>query len=267
VTGDGVARLREKQPVHYIAMAPFSLMEDAAASSAPPPALPPVVAPATAPTLAGEVPVFQVAPIGSPPPPTIDGRGDEEIWKGAPQVRFDTDYAGRSTGVFTTARFLYSPTALYALFELESADLNVNPAFPVDKERKDLYEEDCVELMLVPSAAEPFRFFEIELGPLGHFYDLELNRKTKPAERPAWSSALRVATTREIATRRVTIEAAFLAPEIAAMLKPGARLPAGIFRMDGKKPRRYLSWRPARTPSPNFHVPEAFGYMQLLPVR
>ena len=30
---------------------------------------------------------------------------------------------------------------------------------------------------------------------------------------------------------------------------------------EGRKPRTYLSWRPAHTTKPNFHVPQAFGVL------
>ena len=54
----------------------------------------------------------------------------------------------------------------------------------------------------------------------------------------------------------------FSAPELASLpIVPGASVVAGLFRMEGKKPRGYLAWCPAHTPRPNFHVPEAFGRM------
>lgn len=276
LTGDGAARLREKQPVHYIAMAPFALHDGdgtstqvAAAADAPVPVPRPGSLPAPLPSAAASVPpsaapdrpVFHVAPTGDAAP-IVDGRSDDAAWSRAPRVRFDTDYAGRTTGIFTTARFLYGKGTLYALFELEGAGLNVDASFPIEKERKDLYNEDCVELMVAPSPAEPWRFYEMELGPLGHFYDLELDRKARPSERPQWSSAVRVVATHDPATRRATIEAAFAAPELAQLIAPGATVLAGIFRVEGKSPRHYLAWRPARTAKPNFHVPEAFGLMQ-----
>ena len=49
------------------------------------------------------------------------------------------------------------------------------------------------------------------------------------------------------------------AKPIAAALRPGARLPFALYRMEGKSPRLYLAWSPTKTPKPNFHVPEAFG--------
>ena len=257
VTGDGAARLQQKQSVHYIAMAPFAIHDSpqsataTAAESAAPSTTPPPSAP----------PTLHVAPAGEAVP-QIDGRGQDAAWRRSTPIRFDTDYAGRATGIFTTARFLYDQKTLYALFELEGAGLNVDTSFPRDIERKDLYSEDCVELLIAPHPEEPWRFYEMELGPLGHFYDLELDRKARPAERPQWSSKVRIATTQDPVTHRATIEAAFTAPELVRLLTPGATVLAGVFRVEGKSPRRYLAWHPARTPKPNFHVPEGFGVMR-----
>ena len=37
---------------------------------------------------------------------------------------------------------------------------------------------------------------------------------------------------------------------------------ANFFRVEGKEPRTYMSWRPTNSPQPNFHVPEAFGELR-----
>ena len=106
----------------------------------------------------------------------------------APTVRFETDYAGHATGTVTTARFAYAKGVLYVLYDIEGAGLNVNTGFPVATERKELYEEDCVELMMAPRPDEPWHFYEMQLGPFGHFYDLEIDRRAKVKEKPDWSS-------------------------------------------------------------------------------
>jgi hypothetical protein len=54
-------------------------------------------------------------------------------------------------------------------------------------------------------------------------------------------------------------------PDVIAALQPGARLPVGLFRMEGKSLRQYLAAFPTHTPKPNFHVPDAFGTLVLDP--
>jgi hypothetical protein len=192
----------------------------------------------------------------------LSGRGDDPAWALATPVAWESDYAGRPTGIVTRARFLYSPEALYVLWELESADLNVDASRARDVPRDKLYEEDCVEIFLTPDPSRPWRYYEMEVGPLGHFWDLDIDRQTGTSD-TTWTSRARIATKAEPATRRATIESAFAAPEIAGSLAPGARLPLGLFRMEGRAPRQYLAWSPPRTPKPSFHVPEAFGFLVL----
>lgn len=205
------------------------------------------------------------APRLAGPAPAIDGSIDD-AWAAAPVLSFDTDWAGRTTPVTTRVRALWGKDALYLLWELEGSELFTDRTRPIDAERVDLYEEDAVELFLAPDAANRRRYAEIELGPFGHWFDLWIDRSGKKVRSDAaWSGGLTIGTTQDPAKRRAVIEVAITAPEIVAALAAEARLPAGLYRMDGKAPRRYLAAFPTRTPKPNFHVPEAFGTLILDP--
>jgi len=237
LTGDGVAALKTPRPVFFKAIAPFGL-----------PALP-------APP---EGPVAHAKHVTRPP--VIDGQL-EPLWASAPAVTWQTDYAGAPTGVSTSARFLWTEGKLFALFELSGAGLNVDSSHPLGSERAKLYEEDCVELFLGPDPQRRDHYFEIELGPLGHFFDLEIDRATK-ASRPEWSSGVVLKTSSDPALHTALIEASLAAPELAAAFVAGARLPLALYRMEGRGPRQYLAWRPPRTAKPNFHTPDGFGTLQ-----
>ncbi|HEV3190679.1 MAG TPA: carbohydrate-binding family 9-like protein [Polyangiaceae bacterium] len=194
----------------------------------------------------------------------LDGLGNDAAWSSATPVAWETDYAGNPTGIVTRARFLYSRHALYVLWQLENAGLNVDRSRSLSVPRPKLYEEDCVELFLTPDPARPWHYHEMEQGPFGHFWDLDIDRRTAKSD-TTWSSGARIATTRDPARRTATIESAFTAPDIVKALVPGARLPIGLYRMEGTDPRVYLAWSPPRTEKPNFHVPEAFGLLVLDP--
>ncbi|XYH98747.1 DUF362 domain-containing protein [Sorangium sp. So ce1128] len=294
ITGDGADLLKSPRPVHYKAMAPFRL--DWEPGQAPPPGAP-AKGPGPAPPAAPEAPAGQPdagpdggptaakAPEGQPDagaggvparpeahapplPPgekvAIDGEADDAAWSRAPAVSWDTDYAGKSTGVLTRARFLWSKEGLYVLFELSSAGLNTDRSRPVGVERTGLYKEDCIEIFLTPAPASPSRYFEVEIGPFGHYFDIAIDRDAR-LEDTAWSSGATIATRRSAAARTAVIEALLAAPGIVNALAPRARLPMNLYRMEGKDPRRYLAWSPPRTSKPNFHVPEAFGALVLDP--
>src|SRR5439155_10178372 len=101
----------------------------------------------------------------------------------------------------------WTADALYLLWELDSAGVAVDATRPVAIERTNLYEEDCVEIFLAPNPAERRRYFEIELGPLGHFFDLLVDRRTGASD-TTWSSKPEIATRVDREKKHVVIEAA-----------------------------------------------------------
>ncbi len=239
LVGDGAALVAEKRPVHFVAMASFALGAE------------PAIEPSEG------RPTVHAVDLGSRTI-TLDGRADDPAWASAPAATFTTDFAGRPTDHETSARFAWSKDALYTLFEVKNTDLGSDTTVPSDVDRPRLYNEDCVELFFTPDPAVRTHYYEIELGPFGHFLDIDVDREAKTSD-VAWSSGPTIATTRDHAAHTAIIEARFTAPEIVHALKAGAALPLGIFRTEGKKPRAYLAWSPPRTKTPNFHVPEAFG--------
>jgi uncharacterized protein (DUF362 family) len=273
-TGDGVALLAGPRPTHFKSMAPFAIHSDGAPQWAPQSRATSIVPPAAPSTRAGPAaaaPAPSAAPSGAKREAhavalgetrlTIDGRA-EDAWQKAPAISFDTDYADKPSGISTQVRFAWSKEALHALFELEGAGLATDRTRPVGVEREALYQEDCVEIFLGPDPATPKRYYEIELGPFGHFFDLEVNAG-KPTI--AWSSGARIATTQDAAKRRAVIEVSLAAADVTRLLVPGSRWPLGIYRIEGKGERKYLAWSPPRTSKPNFHVPEAFGVLVVDP--
>ncbi|MDX2087018.1 MAG: DUF362 domain-containing protein [Kofleriaceae bacterium] len=195
--------------------------------------------------------------------PDIDGAIDA-VWDAAPPLAFATDWAGKATKTTTRVRALWSPQGLYMLWELEGTNENTDRTRPTDVERVDLYQENCVELFLAPDGATRKKYVEIEVGPYGHWFDLLVDRTgTKVVSDAAWSSGVKVGTMHHDDKGTVLIEMAITAPEVLAALTPAAKLPVGLFRMEGKAPRQYLAAFPTRTPKPNFHVPDAFGTLVL----
>ena len=192
----------------------------------------------------------------------IDGVADEAAWATAPVSGFSTFWSGKTSPTTTKVRTLWDEHALYMLWDLEGAGLNVDVSRPVDVERVNLYEEDCVEIFFTPDPAIRQRYFEIELGPKGHFFDLLIDHRTNKSDQ-SWSSNLEIKTTTDAVKHHATIEVAFRNPEMLAALKSGAKLPINMFRMEGKTPREYLAWSPTLTPRPNFHVVDAFGTLAL----
>lgn len=250
IVGDGAELLAKPQVAHLHGMAGFELGTD--------------VTPAT-----------EVVPEGATrdvharrltgAAPAIDGAIDP-AWSTATPFEFSTAWSGAATTTTTHVRVLWSPKAVYFLWELDGTGLFTDRTRPIETERIDLYEEDCVELFLAPDHTKRRRYAEIEVGPFGHWFDLLIDRTGKKAHSdPAWSAGLTIGTAQDPAKHTAVIEMAISAPAIVAALAPEARLPVGLYRMEGKGPRLYLAGFPTRTPKPNFHVPDAFGQLILDP--
>jgi uncharacterized protein (DUF362 family) len=275
VTGDGAPLLSSPRPVHFVSMAGFAIHSDGAHATVPTPAaptlpLPLAPAPSLAPALAPAPgpspshPVVHAAPLGAATI-SVDGKPDDAAWARATPATWDTDYAGNPSGIVTRVRFLHAPSGLNGLWELASSGLNTDRARPTGVPRPRLYEEDCVELFFTPDPRRPHHYFETELGPFGHFLDVEVDRDAH-TENTRWSSQVTVRATEDPAAHTAVIEAKLAAPEfLPPFVVAGARLPIGLFRMEGKDPRHYLAWSPPRTPKPDFHVPEAFGTLLIEP--
>ncbi|MGD0525992.1 MAG: DUF362 domain-containing protein [Polyangiaceae bacterium] len=260
VTGDGAALLAAPRPVHLVGMASFAIHSSGVAPTVPTAtasASPGAPAASSAPP--AERPVVHAASLGTDTI-DVDGRRLEDAWARATPVTWDTDYAGNPSGITTHARFLHSRPGLFALFELEGAALDdTDLTRSTNEPRPKLYEEDCVELFFTPDPKRPHHYFETELGPFAHFFDVEVDRDAHTSN-VRWSSGVTVRATQDRAAHRAVIEAELHASEfLPPFVVPGARLPIGLYRMEGKTPRHYLAWSPPRTERPDFHVPEAFG--------
>ena len=251
VVGDGASLLGAPRPYHLAGMGGFSLHSDATPATHPR-----MKSPASdggAPAAAS----FELHAKQAASAPAIDGDDKDAVWSAASPASFDADWSGKATGK-TTVRAAWDAGALYAIFSLEGAGLATDRARDPKVEREKLWEEDCVELFVGPDAKTPARYYEIEVGPYGHFLDLAVDRAKKKSN-VGWSGDLAIGTKQDAAARTATIELAVRSPDVTRALKKGARLPLALYRMEGKKPRLYLAWSPTRTPKPDFHVPDAFG--------
>jgi hypothetical protein len=110
---------------------------------------------------------------------------------------------------------------------------------------------------------EPECYFEFEAAPTGEWIDLAIrqlpdHRETNWDFKSGMTAAGRVEHGRTIIAMRIPWEA------IGASPRQGSRFRSNLYRCVGSgKERGYLAWRPTNSPEPNFHVPAAFGWLEL----
>ena len=162
------------------------------------------------------------------------------------------------------ARLLWSDEALSVRFDCRQGEpLVVSYAPQTESKTMGLWERDVCEIFIAPESDELEHYFEFEAAPTGEWIDLEINlrpdvRETNWHFRSGMTAAGRIEEGRVLITIRVPWEAfGRNRPEA------GARWRMNLFRCVGAgDDRGYLAWQPTLTPRPNFHVPQAFGWLR-----
>jgi alpha-galactosidase len=160
------------------------------------------------------------------------------------------------------ARILWSNKALHLRFVCHQAEPLIVSSNP-DKLKKTmgLWDRDVCEIFIAPDANVVERYFEFEAAPTGEWLDVAIH--WSPGKRESdWEFQSHMTTAARVEKDRVTI--AMRIPWNHWIHKPerAERWRINLFRCVGKDPDRgYLAWQPTRTPQPNFHVPQVFGWL------
>src|SRR5687767_9374042 len=184
-------------------------------------------------------------------------------WQRARPVAITHDWAGKPAAParHAEARILWSNEALHIRFagrQLEPPIVSANPQ--LKRKTVGLWDRDVCEIFIAPDANRPERYFEFEAAPTGEWLDIAIQFKSDGRE-PDWEFESSMTVGTRIEKDRVVI--AMRIPWSDAIPKPaeGERWRINLFRCVGTGWDRYLAWRPTRTEEPNFHVPEAFGWL------
>lgn len=124
-----------------------------------------------------------------------------------------------------------------------------------------LWDRDVCEVFIAPDANTVERYYEFEAAPTGEWMDVAIQR-AQGKRQADWEFSSQMSTTAQVDKDRITI--AMRIPWSHSIHKPerSERWRVNLFRCVGKDPNRgYLAWQPTRTPEPNFHVPEVFGWL------
>jgi len=199
---------------------------------------------------------------------TIDiSEVDHPAWSACEPVIVTNYWSGLPApeGRHFEARALWTSSHLLVRFTANQAEplvVNADPKF--DSKTMGLWDRDVCEIFIAPDADSPRRYLEFEVAPTGEWLDLGIHRMPETRETDWGFDSGMKAFGRIESSHTVS---AIAIPWSAIGIEPSAEkvLKGNLLRCVGDGDGRgYLAWMPTRTPSPDFHVPEAFGDFKLV---
>jgi len=195
---------------------------------------------------------------------------DHDSWNEARAVQLTRYWSGDDAPAWRHAevRALWTQQALYVRFDCQQCE----PLVLIDEPRVDgktigLWERDVCEIFIAPDISNSNRYFEFEAAPTGEWLDLAINhfadkRETDWEYSSGMTSAARLKDERNTIAMRIPFEGLGRMPGVGDCWR------ANLFRCVGAgEARGYLAWQPTFTEQPNFHVPDAFGWISFVSSR
>ena len=191
---------------------------------------------------------------------------DHTEWKRAHPIQITRKWSGADAPASRHAevRIIWTNTSLLVRFicrQEEPLVVNFNPL--LNKKTLRLWDGDVCEIFIAPDPKTLHHYFEFEASPTGEWVDLAIT--LKPSGRQTdfeFQSGMSAAAS--VAGSRVTIVMEIPWSSFLAKPQKGNVWRVNLFRCVGVGDDRYLAWQPTRTPEPNFHVPEVFGWLEFL---
>jgi hypothetical protein len=172
------------------------------------------------------------------------------LWHDAPAVFFDHGPDGKVVaGHRTEVQARWTPQALYFLFTCPYESLYLKPSPDAVAETNKLWDYDVAEVFIGADFDQIWRYREFEVSPQNEWVDLAIDSRHLDGDHDLlWNSNF---------THAVRIASLTAKPAVK-----GSEFRLNFFRMQGPPPdRKALCWRPSGKET--FHVPEAFGRLQL----
>jgi len=194
---------------------------------------------------------------------SLDASHPAAEWEKAAPVAFTTDWQGKNSdpGLQTNVRLLWSDRTLYVRYECRYRELYVFNDSDPNGRRDHLWDRDVAEAFLQPDPSRERYYREFEVSPNGMWIDLDIF----PGGLADLKSGLQRSVVVDQARHIWTAELAIPLVALTEQFDSSKIWRANFYRIEGsKEPRTYLAWQPTLTPTPNFHVPSAFGRLRFL---
>lgn len=194
---------------------------------------------------------------------SVDTDPHSAFWSAAPAAFIENDPQGRPVpGFRTEVRSRWTDANLYLLFICPYEALYLKPEPRTDVETNQLWKWDVAEAFIGSDFADIRKYKEFEVSPRGEWVDLDINLNAQRYDW-LWNSGFQAAGRVDAAGKRwygfMRIPYASIDSRKATA---GNVLRINFYLSEGEQPNhKSMSWQP--TGRPNFHVPEAFGSIEL----
>jgi hypothetical protein len=190
---------------------------------------------------------------------------DHSAWNSADPTHITRYWSGEAAAIgrHAEARILWSHEAISIRYICNQVEPLVVSATPqTEKKTIGLWDKDVCEIFIAPDVDTAERYFEFEAAPTGEWLDLAI--QTLPETREAdWEFRSGMTTAARIEKDSVVIAMRIPWGRWSHEPRKGERWRVNLFRCVGSDPTRgYLAWQPTLTPQPNFHAPQAFGWLR-----
>lgn len=188
------------------------------------------------------------------------------FWRMAPPIYLETDTHGHRVPKYRTeVRSRWTKQNLYFLFTCPYEELNLKPDPNTSTETYKLWNWDVAEVFIGADFNDIKHYKEFEVSPQGEWVDLDIDlNKPHHEDGWTWNSGFQVSARIDRAAH--VWYAAMKIPYSAIDTRPPAArntLRINFFRSQGPPSNRHeITWQ---APMANtFHVPERFGFVQLV---
>jgi len=192
--------------------------------------------------------------------PEANGFPPVHAWERAQPICFDSDWQGQNSDAAraTQVRLLWTNEMLYLEFRCCYRTLTAFSESEANGRRDQLWDRDVVEVFIQTDATQPRRYWEFEISPNGMWIDLEISPEGKRDPESGMKSNVVHSHPEKLWIATIALPMNIFTAQFDA----SANWRLNFFRVEGaSEPRFYSSWQPTYTPQPNFHVPEAFGWL------
>ena len=191
---------------------------------------------------------------------------ENRIWQCAEAASLHFYFSGvrAEAGRHAKAQLVWNEKALFVRFEGNQEEpLIVNNKPNIKEKAIGLWERDVFEIFVAPEAENVEKYFEFEAAPTGEWLDAKIEilpsgeRRTDFGYDSEMRVAARISGDKILAAMKINWKAFGKKPVEREVWR------GNLFRCVGVgKTRGYLTWQPTETETPNFHVPDKFGYFE-----